>query len=84
MLVDNVAERTQALRLCRRLLLVEPNLYPVALARSVVALAQDGGKEKDRLVRASLAHLAELCRLPESTRSPHFQSIHDDILLKVL
>lgn len=61
MLVDNLAERAQALRLCRRLLLVDPSLFPIALGRSVVALAFDGTKEKDRLVRASLAILAELC-----------------------
>ncbi|KAI9556963.1 hypothetical protein GHT06_016757 [Daphnia sinensis] len=60
-LVDNLAERAQALRLCRRLLLVDPSLFPIALARSIVALAFDGTKEKDRLVRASLAILAELC-----------------------
>ena len=61
-LVDNMAERAQALRLCRRLLLIHPTLFPVALARSIVALAFDGTKEKDRLVRASLAILAELCK----------------------
>jgi len=58
-----MAERAQALRLCRRLLLIDPPLFPVALARSIVALAFDGTKEKDRLVRASLAILAELCKL---------------------
>lgn len=62
-LVDNMAERAQALRLYRRLMLVDPSLFPVALARSIVALAFDGTKEKDRLVRASLAILAELCKV---------------------
>lgn len=62
MLMDNMPERAQALRLCRRLLMVEPSLFPEALARSIVALALDGGKEKDRLVRASLALLTELCK----------------------
>lgn len=57
-----MAERAQALRLIRRLLMIEPSLFPVALARSVAALAFDGTKEKDRLVRASLAILAELCK----------------------
>lgn len=61
-LVDNMAERAQALRLCRRLLLIDPSQFPVALARSIVALAFDGTKEKDRLVRASLAIMAELCK----------------------
>lgn len=61
-LVDNMAERAQALRLCRRMLLLDPVSFPVALGRSVVALAFDGTKEKDRLVRASLAILAELCK----------------------
>ena len=62
-LVDNMAERAQALRLCRRLLLIDPLFFPVALGRSIVALAFDGSKEKDRLVRASLAILAELCEI---------------------
>ena len=62
MIVDNLAERAQALRLCRKLLLIDPCSFPLALGRSLVALALDGyGKEKDRLFRASLAILAELC-----------------------
>ena len=61
--VDNLAERAQALRLCRKILLVDPQSFPVALGHSIVALALDGGKEKDRLVRASLAILSELCKL---------------------
>lgn len=57
-----MAERVQALRLCRRILLVNPDSFPATLGRCVVALALDGTKEKDRLVRASFALLAELCR----------------------
>lgn len=57
-----MAERAQALRLCRRLLMINPVSFPVALGRSIVALAFDGGKEKDRLVRACIAILAELCK----------------------
>lgn len=57
-----MAERAQALRLCRKMLLIYPQSFPVALGRSIVALALDGGKEKDRLVRASLAILSELCK----------------------
>jgi len=57
-----MAERAQALRLCRKMLLVDPQSFPVVLGRSIVALALDGGKEKDRLVRASLAILSELCK----------------------
>ena len=61
--VDNVAERAQVLRLFRKMLLIDPESFPVALGRSIVALALDGGKEKDRLVRASLAILSEMCKL---------------------
>ena len=60
--MDNMAERAQALRLSRKMLLIYPQSFPVALGRSIVALALDGGKEKDRLVRASLAILFELCK----------------------
>lgn len=60
-LVDNLAERVQVLRLCRRLLLLHPSSFPGTLGGAIVALALDGGKEKDRLVRACLALLAELC-----------------------
>lgn len=61
-LVDNLAERVQAIRLCRRLLLLNPSSFPAALGGAIVALALDGRKEKDRLVRASLALLGELCK----------------------
>ena len=63
-----MAERAQALRLCRRLLLIDPSQFPVALARSIVALAFDGTKEKDRLVRASLSILAELCKFTKKLK----------------
>ena len=62
---NNKSERIQCLRLVRKLLSLKPNSMPSCLARSVVAIARDGlvGLEKDLLVRASWATLAELALL---------------------
>lgn len=59
-MLDNQVERVQALRLARRLLMVAPELFPVSLARCLVAIARDGAKERDRLLRSALATLNEM------------------------
>lgn len=83
--MDNAAERTQALRLCRRLVLLNPQLFPLSLGRAVVALASDGGKEKDRMVRASLALLAELCKFTfEFLRNKCYRSLKKKTCLLLL
>ncbi|XP_050686343.1 rapamycin-insensitive companion of mTOR-like isoform X3 [Eriocheir sinensis] len=64
--LDNQVERVQALRLARRLLMVAPDLFPVALARCLVAIARDGAKERDRLLRSALATLNEMAILNTS------------------
>ncbi|MPC71863.1 Rapamycin-insensitive companion of mTOR [Portunus trituberculatus] len=61
-MLDNQVERVQALRLARRLLMVAPDLFPLSLARCLVAIARDGAKERDRLLRSALATLNEMGR----------------------
>ena len=53
-------ERVQALRLVRKMAFVGPKHFPLSLVRSLVAIAEDGKKECDRLYRICLACLCEL------------------------
>nr|XP_053655508.1 LOW QUALITY PROTEIN: rapamycin-insensitive companion of mTOR-like [Cherax quadricarinatus] len=62
-MLDNQIERVQSLRLARRMLQVAPSLFPVALARCLIAIARDGAKERDRLLRSALATLNEMAVL---------------------
>ncbi|KAK7081586.1 hypothetical protein SK128_008472, partial [Halocaridina rubra] len=62
-MVDNEIERVQSLRLARRMLLVAPDIFPLALARCLAAIARDGAKERDRLLRSALATLNEMAIL---------------------
>ncbi|CAL4142208.1 unnamed protein product, partial [Meganyctiphanes norvegica] len=62
-MLDNQIERVQALRLVRRMLHVAPNLFPSSLAHCLMAIARDGAKERDRLLRSALAVLNELAVL---------------------
>ncbi|XP_046984569.1 rapamycin-insensitive companion of mTOR isoform X2 [Schistocerca americana] len=59
----NDMERVQALRLVRRLLALAPGLFPPAIVRSLVSLANGAVEEKDQMLRACLATLAEICVL---------------------
>lgn len=56
----NEIERIQALRLVRRILLLAPNHFSPALARSLISLTNGGIEEKDPIFRAFLAALCEL------------------------
>lgn len=58
--MKNDVERTEALKLMRKILLLSPSRFDVAMARSLVALANGGIEEKDRMLRACLAILCEL------------------------
>ncbi|XP_064086614.1 rapamycin-insensitive companion of mTOR-like [Macrobrachium nipponense] len=62
-MVDNQIERVQGLRLARRMLMVAPDFFPLALARCLAAIARDGAKERDRLLRSALATLNEMAIL---------------------
>nr|UYO77161.1 rapamycin insensitive companion of mTOR [Penaeus japonicus] len=62
-MLDNQIERVQSLRLTRKMLQVAPSLFPLALARCLVAIARDGAKERDRLLRSALATLNEMAVL---------------------
>ncbi|XP_071953101.1 rapamycin-insensitive companion of mTOR-like isoform X2 [Antedon mediterranea] len=57
---DNDVERIQSMRFIRRILTVAPQLFPQSLANVLVAIANDGDSERDRLQRACLATLCEL------------------------
>ncbi|KAL1513243.1 hypothetical protein ABEB36_002676 [Hypothenemus hampei] len=55
----NDQERVEALKLIRKSLLLAPSKFDVSLVRSLVSLANEGTEGKDRLLRISLATLAE-------------------------
>jgi len=63
--LHNKPERIQAVRLVRRLLILGPNFFPPALAKSLISIVEKGGKDKQRdiLWRVSLALLCELSNL---------------------
>ncbi|KAM7287109.1 rapamycin-insensitive companion of mTOR isoform X2 [Ixodes scapularis] len=61
--LESRTERLQALRLVRRLVTLAPDDLPPQLARCLVAVAADGAKERDDLVRACLGTLCELALL---------------------
>lgn len=61
--LESRTERLQALRLVRRLVAVAPHDLPPQLARGLVAVAADGARERDDLVRACLATICELALL---------------------
>lgn len=56
----NEIERIQALKLIRKVLVLSAEDFHVALARSLVSLANAVTEEKDRMLRACLAALCEL------------------------
>lgn len=59
----NELERIQALKLIRKVLLLNPEQFDMALARSLVSLANGVTEEKERMLRACLAALCELAVL---------------------
>ncbi|CAN8003661.1 unnamed protein product [Ixodes hexagonus] len=61
--LESRTERLQALRLVRRFVALAPDDLPPQLARCLVAVAADGAKERDDLVRACLGTLCELALL---------------------
>lgn len=58
--LDNQIERIQALRLLRNMLAIDPSMFPLALGRCLCAIANDNSLEKDMLLRACWATIAEL------------------------
>ncbi|XP_067885233.1 rapamycin-insensitive companion of mTOR isoform X1 [Heterodontus francisci] len=57
---SNEVERTQALRLVRKMITVNAALFPSSITNSLIAVGNDGLQERDRMVRACLAILCEL------------------------
>ncbi|CAG0918553.1 unnamed protein product, partial [Notodromas monacha] len=59
-MLDNHGERIHAMRLIRRLLYLAPEIFPECLARSVIAIIQDGPQLNDWMFKAALAVACEL------------------------
>ncbi|KAI3362444.1 hypothetical protein L3Q82_012250, partial [Scortum barcoo] len=57
---SNEVERTQALRLARKMITVNALLFPSSLTNSLIAVGNDGLHERDRMVRACIAIICEL------------------------
>ncbi|XP_051732729.1 rapamycin-insensitive companion of mTOR isoform X1 [Ctenopharyngodon idella] len=57
---SNEVERTQALRLVRKMITVNALLFPSSVANSLIAVGNDGPQERDRMVRACIAIICEL------------------------
>uniref|UniRef100_A0A672YKG4 RPTOR independent companion of MTOR, complex 2 a n=1 Tax=Sphaeramia orbicularis TaxID=375764 RepID=A0A672YKG4_9TELE len=60
LLQSNEGERTQALRLVRKIITVNAMLFPSSIANSLIAVGTDGLQERDRMVRAAIAIVCEL------------------------
>ena len=58
--LDNELERIHALRLIRQVMHLTPQVFPTSLLNVLVAVARDGNKERDRMVRSCLSTLSEL------------------------
>ncbi|XP_024286935.1 rapamycin-insensitive companion of mTOR isoform X1 [Oncorhynchus tshawytscha] len=57
---SNEVERTQALRLVRKMITVNALLFPSSVTNSLIAVGNDGLQERDRMVRACIAIICEL------------------------
>ncbi|XP_030004828.1 rapamycin-insensitive companion of mTOR-like [Sphaeramia orbicularis] len=57
---SNEVERTQALRLVRKMITVNALLFPSSVTNSLIAVGNDGQHERDRMVRACIAIICEL------------------------
>ncbi|XP_051960236.1 rapamycin-insensitive companion of mTOR [Xyrauchen texanus] len=57
---SNEVERTQALRLVRKMITVNALLFPSSVTNSLMAVGNDGLQERDRMVRACIAIICEL------------------------
>ncbi|KAM3868329.1 rapamycin-insensitive companion of mTOR-like [Diretmus argenteus] len=57
---SNEGERTQALRLVRKIITVNAMLFPTSIANSLIAVGTDGLQDRDRMVRAAIAIVCEL------------------------
>ncbi|MBN3318173.1 RICTR protein, partial [Atractosteus spatula] len=67
---SNEVERTQALRLVRKMITVNALLFPSSITNSLIAVGNDGLQERDRMVRACIAIICELAlRNPEVVAS---------------
>lgn len=58
-ILKNDEERAQALKLIRRMLIVEPSLITPSVVRCLVSLSEGGAESNDRMLRSCLAVLCE-------------------------
>ncbi|XP_051955427.1 rapamycin-insensitive companion of mTOR-like [Xyrauchen texanus] len=57
---SNEVERTQALRLVRKMITVNALLFPSSVTNSLMAVGNDGLQDRDRMVRVCIAIICEL------------------------
>uniref|UniRef100_A0A665T2J1 RPTOR independent companion of MTOR, complex 2b n=1 Tax=Echeneis naucrates TaxID=173247 RepID=A0A665T2J1_ECHNA len=57
---SNEVERTQALRLARKMISVNALLFPSSVTNSLIAVGNDGPRQQDHMVRACVAIICEL------------------------
>lgn len=72
LVLKNDIERTEAMKIMRKILLTSPTNFHMAMARSLVSLANGGIEEKDRMLRACLAILCELGKLFSTLNMPQW------------
>lgn len=58
-----MSERIQSVKIMRRILFVAPQHFSVTLARPLISVALGPLEETDRLLKACLALLCELCKV---------------------
>ncbi|KAB7494664.1 Rapamycin-insensitive companion of mTOR [Armadillidium nasatum] len=61
--IDNHCERLHGIRLARHILFVAPQEFQNGLARSLIAIAKDGSRDRDKLLRSAQAIVNELAIL---------------------
>ncbi|MBN3301048.1 RICTR protein, partial [Amia calva] len=71
---SNEVERTQALRLVRKMITVNALLFPSSITNSLIAVGNDGLQERDRMVRACIAIICELVPINSLGKMSAFSS----------
>lgn len=60
LIIKNDVERIETMKLTRKILLISPFHFDIAIVRSLVSLANGGIEDKDRMLRVCLATLSEI------------------------
>uniref|UniRef100_A0A673I8A9 Rapamycin-insensitive companion of mTOR-like n=1 Tax=Sinocyclocheilus rhinocerous TaxID=307959 RepID=A0A673I8A9_9TELE len=80
---SNEVERTQALRLVRKMITVNAQLFPSSLTNSLIAVGNDGLQERDRMVRACIAIICELGELERGGLNTILKNVIDCQLSRI-